>query len=70
MALKKGGSFIEGERALPVRGEDPGALKAVSIRMHARRIKALERFFDSRGLGFSAGVRSILYEWCDKNGVR
>ena len=44
-------------------------LTVQSIRLHATRRKVLDEYFRSRGLNLTVGIRQVLYDWMDENGI-
>lgn len=65
MAIRKTGQFLGETRELPLKAsrEPQEGLQAVSIRIHADKLQELSQRFKSRGLGLSAGIRSVLYDF-------
>lgn len=75
MAIKKGGGFIETEeRDLPMKQGNAFPLDdgttVHSLRLHKTRKAALEKYFKNKGMDLSNGLRSIIYEYMDQQGIK
>lgn len=47
--------------------DDDELTDGIAIRFHKKRYAAVKKIFDEKGIGFSVGIRSIVYDWLKQN---